>query len=297
MDSIINRFPKIELSYEIKSHKKIPTSNLFYIAIPYGKKYFTWFTYYEDKPVCILVELNRYKNDYSIKQIYSVSSSFHSSLSLGTILYGTIVTKSGYKLFVLENIYYYKGKDVSHYPMNKKIKIFSLFFKEDIQCKIYHRGQIIFTMPVYDINFDRYVSKMSLALYRIYSTQTRKIDKYDTFYNYEPIHKINRDEKNFMVKPLLQNDIYELYDVNYNNNISIGIACVNSYKTSVLLNKLFRNIKENSDLDALELSDSDDEFENISKDKYVNLEKKILMKCVYRNKFKMWEPVSIVLPC
>ena len=247
--------------------------------------------------MCIIVELNRYKHEYTIKHLYPVSSSFHSSLSLGTILYGTIVTNSGYKIFVLENIYYYKGKDVSHYPMNKKIKISTLFFKEDIQSSIYHRGQIIFTMPVYDTHFDSYVTKMSLALYRIYATQTRKIDKYDTFYNYDPIHKINRDEKHFMVRPLLQNDIYELYDVNNSNTIRIGLACVNSYKTSVLLNKLFRTIKENEDLDALELSDSDDEFENISKDKYVDLKKEILMKCVYRNKFKMWEPVSIALPC
>ena len=31
--------------------------------------------------------------------------------------------------------------------------------------------------------------------------------------------------------------------------------------------------------------------ENISPDRYVNLDKEIVMKCVYNNKFKKWEPI------
>ena len=35
------------------------------------------------------------------------------------------------------------------------------------------------------------------------------------------------------------------------------------------MNNIFRNIKENTNLDALEESDDEEEFENISLDKYV----------------------------
>ena len=58
------------------------------------------------------------------------------------------------------------------------------------------------------------------------------------------------------------------------------------------MNSLFRDIKENRNLDLLEESDDDEEFENNSPDRYVNLEKEIIMRCVYNNKFKKWEPIA-----
>ena len=50
--------------------------------------------------------------------------------------------------------------------------------------------------------------------------------------------------------------------------------------------------KEN--LDLLEMSDSEEEFENINEDKFVNLKKIIYMKCKYNKKFKKWQPVELV---
>ncbi len=58
------------------------------------------------------------------------------------------------------------------------------------------------------------------------------------------------------------------------------------------MNKLFRNIKENDNLDLLEESDDDEEFEDISSTKFVDLEKELIMKCVYNRKFKKWEPIE-----
>jgi hypothetical protein len=43
----INKFPKIELSYDNILHKKVQ-ANL-YILIPNGIKVFAWFTYYKNK--------------------------------------------------------------------------------------------------------------------------------------------------------------------------------------------------------------------------------------------------------
>ena len=70
------------------------------------------------------------------------------------------------------------------------------------------------------------------------------------------------------------------------------IASIPDYKTSVMMNSLFRNIKENKSLDALEESDDEDEFENVNLDKFVDLSKKIKMKCVYNYKFKKWTPIA-----
>ena len=59
------------------------------------------------------------------------------------------------------------------------------------------------------------------------------------------------------------------------------------------MNKLFRNIKENNNLDTLEESDSEEEFENINIDKFVNLEKSYLIDCEYSSKFKKWIPRNL----
>ena len=58
------------------------------------------------------------------------------------------------------------------------------------------------------------------------------------------------------------------------------------------MNNLFRTIKENKNLDLLEMSDDEEEFQNIEEDKYVNTNKVIYMKCIFNRKFKRWIPVE-----
>ena len=112
-------------------------------------------------------------------------------------------------------------------------------------------------------------------------------------------NKVNNHGKYkfFIVKADIQNDIYHLSNPdgtanNANTNVENElIASIPDYKTSVMMNSLFRNIKENKSLDALEESDDEDEFENVNLDKFVDLSKKIKMKCVYNYKFKKWTPI------
>ena len=61
------------------------------------------------------------------------------------------------------------------------------------------------------------------------------------------------------------------------------------------MNKLFRNIKENDNLDKLEESDDEEEFENESKNRFVFLDKEYNMICLYNNKFKKWYPIKLAL--
>jgi hypothetical protein len=100
----------------------------------------------------------------------------------------------------------------------------------------------------------------------------------------------------FKVKPEIQNDIYNLfiYDNKSETKYAFyGVAYIPDYTTSVMMNKLFRNIKENQNLDALEESDDEDEFEDERLDKYVYLEKEIKMICKYNQKFKKWYPCRL----
>ena len=71
------------------------------------------------------------------------------------------------------------------------------------------------------------------------------------------------------------------------------VAYIPDFKTSVYMNSLFRNIKENANLDALEESDDEEEFENDKPDKFVFLERAYNMVCVWNSKFKKWAPVRL----
>ena len=96
----------------------------------------------------------------------------------------------------------------------------------------------------------------------------------------------------FKVKPDMQNDIYHLYCMENNKEIFYNIAYIPDYKTSVMMNKLFRNIKENENLDLLEESDDEEEFQNENIDKFVDIDKMLLMICKFNHKFKKWYPVK-----
>jgi hypothetical protein len=60
------------------------------------------------------------------------------------------------------------------------------------------------------------------------------------------------------------------------------------------MNKIFRKIRENDNLDYIEESDDEDDFQNMDETKYVDLEKSVLIECVFNTKFKRWTPIRIV---
>jgi hypothetical protein len=73
-----------------------------------------------------------------------------------------------------------------------------------------------------------------------------------------------------------------------------GPAAIPDYHTSVLMNGIFRKIKENRNLDYIEESDDEDEFENTDENRFVDLEKRELMECIFNHKFKKWVPLRSV---
>jgi hypothetical protein len=104
----------------------------------------------------------------------------------------------------------------------------------------------------------------------------------------------DRKEVVFKIKPDIQNDIYQLYCLNDDNKeVYFDTCLIPDFNTSVMMNKLFRTIKENDRLDALEESDDEEEFENENEDRFVNLDKTYTMVCLYNYKFKKWYPVRI----
>ena len=342
---LLQQFPKIKFSYELKSYKKVSTSNHnfndsndmnnIYLIIPKGKKYFVWFKNEE----CLFLELD---ND---KQIVNILSKKPSRIFPNdTILYGTqfyyrlpmntntipsqpVVNIHYY--FTIENIHYYNGINLdATQTVFEKYKTLHLAFTTIILEKTF---QIDIGLPHINTSLER-ISAVK-PFYQVYCIQMKKAN--DTKNQYENIRpeelsnmhmqqtqqtqtqqqlrmptvavsnsnapikyvetsNVNKKYKVFMVSADIQNDIYHLVDPDdclSNNSL---IASIPDYKTSVMMNSLFRNIKENNSLDALEESDDEDEFENTNIDKFVDLTKKIKMKCIFNYKFKKWTPIECV---
>jgi hypothetical protein len=97
----------------------------------------------------------------------------------------------------------------------------------------------------------------------------------------------------FNVTADLEPDIYNLLAIKNGEYEFYDIASIPTYNASVMMNKLFRNIKENENLDALEESDDESEFENTNEDKFVYLDRSFNIRCIYNPKFKKWVPVGL----
>ena len=348
---LLQQFPKIKFSYELKSYKKVSNSNIniqdrddnnVYFMIPKGKKYFVWFKNGE----CLFLELD---ND---KQVVNVTSKKTSRIFPNdTILYGTHFYYRPHMnantdilyYFTIENIHYYNGVNVdATQTVFEKCKTLHLAFTTVSLEKTF---QVEIGLPHIDTCLDR-ISAVK-PFYQVYCIQKKKsndktnqyqnvhlnmmisqqaqqqqqaqqtptintvskhipvengktyLEKSNDYSNKNNNNNNNKKYKIFIVSADIQNDIYNLVDPDHDDssNYTISnklVASIPDYKTSVFMNALFRNIKENRSLDALEESDDEDEFENTNIDKFVDLTKKIKMKCIFNYKFKKWTPIECV---
>ena len=343
-ETILREFPNIKLSYENIIYKKVYNSD-YIVAIPEGKKCFAWFTTFNDKMICFIMELT---NNKQISDIKIANVCFSDELAYGTILYGTIFYHSDNKFFCIEDIFSYKGNNFDKMNWGEKLVKINIMMKKDLKQVSYNNSFLVFGLPLmcktneeldnqlrnitYNIDTVQYklfsrVNAYIFMEYNVYKSQisqTGQILQYtnrgqqnyrDTIQNTNNIRNtntntntlrntINNDTTNnrqpmkrdivFTIKPDIQNDIYYVHCLNNEmKEEQHGITHIPDYNTSVMMNKLFRIIKENDNLDALEESDDEEEFENENIDKFVRLDKSYKMVCRFNHKFKKWVPINL----
>ena len=346
-NNLLQRLPRFKLSYE-NIHKKV-YEDLFYL-IPYGPKYLVWFTYLEDKKVCVFIELNRGSKNF-VKNIFISPQKFEKKMVLGTMFYGTVVKVGRKSFFTIENIHHYKGKSTEHLSEMDKLKTIHHILEHEL---VQHRNptnqNICIGLPIITNTIEQAIEYADKSVYNIFSIQYRNlknttskycstlfknihdtpVSNYDTNeVVYHPQNDNNKQQhpqndndkqqhpqntthrklndivkapnnhmkmtnKIFAVKADVQNDIYNLHCLDRDELVMYDIANIPTYSTSVMMNSIFRNIKENINLDALEESDDEDEFENINDDKFVKLDKCVYMECSFNKKHKQYVPIKVV---
>jgi len=329
---LLKRLPDFELSYETISHNKVSNEYNIAFAIPIGKKAYVWFTFQGDIDVCYFMELNKDKKISKTIQLDN-QVDFKTQFTLGTILYGSIILDENTKKqwFVIEDILYYKGISMKKTLLNEKLVYMHDFMKIAPNNRI-NGNDFVFILPMiwkvtieselpaqipdeinkiigYNAHHIQYRTMNCIKPY-LNVLLTRKLIQPTT--NLKPIktttHKfetirINMDFSKpqykypavFQVTADIQFDIYHLFAFGKNNMpVYYNVAYVPNCKSSVFLNGLFRNIRENKNLDYIEESDDEDDFQNMNEDKYVDINKVVLMECVFNHKFKRWTPIKVV---
>lgn len=299
---ILKDFPtNLKLSYENIVHKKVYDADII-MAIPDGTKYYAWFSTYKNQNVCFFF-------DITFNTLFIGQTSFEDTLSYGTIFYGTMFYYNKIKCFSIENILQYKGKYVNQLVYNEKLYIIKECLSKELSQKVIYDNYILFGLPVMQANndFNTFLNTIETLPYKVSYIYYKHINNPYCFFKmnyykpgsqYKSLHTNTNNKVTkaiFNVTPDIQNDIYNLHTYDNGSLVFFDIAFIPDYSTSVFMNKLFRKIKENHNLDSLEESDDEEEFQNDKIDKFVYLKRNYKMYCEYNHKFKKWIPLSVAL--
>ena len=309
--TISNRFP---LNYVNNVNSNFNITNLsntldYYILYPKGRRGYLWFTYYKKEMLCLLIFINSKKFDDISNEFYKYEINYDNTLCYNNVL--------------LIGTYFYKynnnnnnNKSVQHYYVIDSVLNYNYYnsiisANNNNNCfnsKLNLSKKVVqaITNSTFNINLgiilDNYDSIFKIIYklnYDIYCVMCYSNNKYlgNFILNIQLSKTINKNETNygynFKVTASITPDIYNLYILENNKEIFYEYALIDSYKTSVFMNDLFRKIKENKNLDLLEESDDEEEFENIDLEKYVDIGKTYIIECFYNRKFKKWVPKNL----
>jgi len=321
---VLERFDKLkpELSYETIPHTKVSPEYNLCLAIPIGTKCYAWITYYGSDDVCFIMELNKERKIARIT--YTVLNQI-TKFTNGTLLYGTMM---GSDSFIVEDILMFQGISAKNTLTNEKLGfLYSFMQKFPQETTRFYLPALWYTdlsnscvctydVPAeyetrYPIHHIQYRCLKTVAPYlNVYPnkkgfqktplsaptiTNSAEIPVYIP-YRYANMNKPQYKQPTiFKVMADFQYDIYRLFAFGSQKSlVYYNVAYIPTYRSSVYMNSIFRNIKENANLDAIEESDDEDDFENIDPEKYVDLKKSVLMEFKFNTKFKKWVPICLV---
>jgi hypothetical protein len=231
--------------------------------LPSGEHKYLWITAKRQQIVYIVDGYNQ--------QYIPVKMTTHPSLSFGcgTILQVIIYMYKGIKCACIVDIHYYKGQHVGLYQWNRKFDMLSNLLNNEYvpyPTKSLFLG-LPYTLQGFHTHINRELSYKSVIQYlgETYITVAPK-------------------QRYVLLSATEKEDIY--VDENEQK------VLVSSYKASKAMNRLYRNVRENEDLDLLEVSD--DEYDNPDTSKWIRPVKHRVL-CKWNNKYKIYEVVEPII--
>lgn len=273
---------KYELSHQHIANNKVQFFDLCRF-IPKGKKAYIHFLN-ESQQICKLELLNNKKQ--VIKTSY-IPCSYNPYLGIGkhgTVCYGTIIYKEKIHYFFLEDIIYYKSKLTKTSSwLNKYVVLLDII--QQITNKVLLQNTLVVNLPITRTDINVLLQEKNNIDYPLYCIEYLNGSKM----YYKKIQSNVKEFRELVILPDIKSDIYHVYDTNY-----IGCACIPDIRTSVMMNKIFRKYRELDNIDFIEESEDEEEFEKYGDDKFVDLNKSVIFKCKYNTIFQQWTPIEVI---
>jgi hypothetical protein len=330
--SLHERFPQIDLSYETDAHKKVLTNQYdLCLSIPTGKKSFAWFTYRPGTATnaCYIADMKIVKFTEVQIEPYEFKLALKTIL-YGTICevndkkFFVIEDMFYYCGLPVRQMTYGDKLTYMHQMLSRylnQLPSCELIFTMPYFRKIANSDDILTNPIFYDemvgaaaylahhVQFRSSTEILPYLNHNYKKTATKTLDENNSnlskdFVMKFPLKNIDygacsqKREAIFQVMADLESDIYHLYCYDGKNRedpyVYFDIAYVGTRKESVFMNTMFRNIRENSNIDLGEESEDEDMFQDTSLDKYVDLNKKLKVLCIYNDKWRKWVPKNVV---
>ena len=235
-------------------------------------------------------------------------------LFYGTVIYGTWVSQN---IFVVEDLYYYKGQKVSMCFEKDKWHLIYILLSNYLNNNNNNNNNCPLSFRIPPMN----MASESLPPHLFHHVQIRHLQKQSLYVNYimKPNEKEKeepcKEEKTYyksLKKPQYQaltvfkmkrdptgNDLYKLYTFGPNKSfIFYDYILVQDIQTSYFLKQMFGEItisfRRNQNLDYMEESDDEGEDEEKEKEKKEEDNKAVWVQCRFDFHFKKWIPCEKV---
>lgn len=231
--------------------------------LPNGERKYIWITAKRRQIVYIV--------DGNNQQYKSVHMSTHPSLSFGcgTILEVILYMYKHIQCACITDIHYYKGTHIGLYQWNKKFDILTNLLHNEYMPYPIH--SLFLGLP-YTLSGFHNNTKAELSY--------KPILQYlgETYITVAP------KQRYIMLSATEKEDIY--IDEQGEK------VLISTYKASKAMNRLYRNVRENDNLDLLEASD--DEYDNPEPSKWIRPVKYRVL-CKWNDKYKIYEVVEPII--
>jgi hypothetical protein len=272
-------------------------------VIPYGKKAFLWHTFDGDQKVAILIEINRenaFGLVTFLRNNPEKNRDFELGTIVSGVIYeeeqeGQV---ERHKVFVIDDIHMYRGhtlarktfRDKSGYLFdflkNQRYDVpivLPVFWNTDVDSSPMDR-EIPYTVRHYQYrSSSRILPHLCMSIIKkpgsgiavarpppsvLESENTSLIKRrFQMNWRFDFSKPVYRKTAFFYVRADTMFDVYFLGAMDMGRQENTIVYCQNAlvqnYKTSVFLNGVFRNIRENANIDTIEESDDEDDLTTI----------------------------------
>ena len=283
----------------LDSVSTIETEHTYFTLKPFGKKSYIWFSYYESQFLTLLKYADNTLNEfYSLK---NDSTNSNDKKDFDNTLYYNNVLLIGYyanDYFILDNVLNYNELNwfiqQPDYPLyfQRKLNLYNTIIHKITNNNIGFNIKLPYITNNYNDIFNN-IYNLGYKPYGIYIHHNKKSYLYPLSNSTSSVSVKSNKEEIFKITADMEQDIYNLYSVKHDSKF-VGTALIDTYDLSVYMNTYFRNIRENINLDYIEESEPEDDFENDNITKFVNLSKSGLFLCKYNDRFKKWTPKFIM---